>query len=103
RSGDDLGPGGLVALALALGADPGDARAGGVHADLAGIEHRDPQDVAILRRAGADDLGEEGYAEAHDLAGLAALERCALRRLLLAQAGIVDRLHHLAHGGVIVA
>jgi hypothetical protein len=52
---------------------------------------------------GADDLGEERHAEAHDLAGLAALERRALRRLLLAQTGIVDRLHHLAHGGVVVA
>ena len=101
--GDDLRPGGLVALALALGADPGDARAGRMHADFAGVEHRNAQDVAILRRAGADDLGEERHAEAHDLAGLAALERRALCRLLLAQAGIVDRLHHLAHGGVVVA
>ena len=92
-----------MALALALGADPGDARAGRMQADFAGIEHRNAQDVAILRRSGADDLGEERHAEAHDLAGLAALEGRTLRRLLLAQAGIVDRLHHLAHGGVVVA
>ncbi len=26
-----------------------------------------------------------------------------MRRLLLAQAGVIDRLHHLAHGGVVVA
>src|SRR5260370_16721202 len=101
--GDDLRPGGLVALALALGTDPRDAGTGGMQADFAGVEHRDAQDIAILRRAGADDLGEEGHAEAHDLAGLAALERRALFRLLLAQAGIVDRLHHLAHGALVVA
>ncbi len=53
--------------------------------------------------AGADDLGEEGNADAHDLAGLAALEGGALFRLLLAQSGVVDRLHRLLHGGVIVA
>src|ERR1700745_1027794 len=55
---------------------------------------------ALPRRAGR---GEEGEAEPHDLAGLAALERRALVRLLLAQRGVVRRLHHLLHGGVIVA
>ena len=52
---------------------------------------------------GADDLGEERDADAHDVAGLAALERRALRRLLLAQLGVFRALHRLLHGGVIVA
>src|SRR5579872_4591437 len=46
--GDDLRPGGLVTLALALGAHPRDARTRGMHADLAGVEHRDAKDVAVL-------------------------------------------------------
>src|SRR5207302_3231158 len=71
--------------------------------NFARVEHRNPQDVAILRRTGTDDFGEERYAEPHDLAGLATLECRAQASLLLAQTGIVDRLHHLAHGGVIVA
>ena len=52
---------------------------------------------------GADNLGEEGDADAHQFAGLAALERFALGLLLLAQFLVVDRFHRLAHGGLIVA
>ena len=78
-------------------------RAGGVDADLRGIEHGDAEDVAIARRAGADDLGEEGDADAHHLARLAALERLLLRLLLRAQLLVVDRLHRLGQGGLIVA
>src|SRR5262249_26538399 len=96
-------PGRLVALALALAAHTRDARTGRVHADLAGIEHGNAEDVAVLRRAGADDLGEERHADPHDLASLAALERRALGRLLLAQLGVFRALHRLLHGGVIVA
>src|SRR5260370_7242780 len=94
---DDLRPGGFVALALALGAHPRYPGAGRMHADFAGIEHRDAEDVAILRRAGADDLGEERDADAHDLAGLAALEPCAFFRLLLPDLAIFYLLHPLAH------
>src|SRR6185312_1574422 len=73
------------------------------HADLAGVEHRDAEDVAILRWSRADDLGEKGDTEPHDLAGLATLERGALLGLLLPQARVIRALHHLAHGGVVVA
>src|SRR6185312_13672647 len=101
--GNDLRPGRLMTLALALGADAGDARARRVQTDFAGVEHRDAEYVAVLRRAGADNLGEERQSEPHDLPSLAALKGLALRRLFLAQAGIVDGLHHLAHGRMIVA
>ncbi len=82
--GDDLRPGRLVALALALGAHAGDAGPGRVQPDLAAVEHGDAEDVAVLRRAGTDDLGEERDAEPHDLARLAAPERLALFGLLAA-------------------
>ena len=100
---DDLGPGGLVALALALGAHPRDPLAGRMDADLAGIEHRNAENVAILRRARADDLGEERHADPHELTRLAALERVLLGLLLLAQLAIVGGVERLLHGGVIVA
>ena len=67
------------------------------------IEHGDAENVAGARRTGADDLGEEGDADAHQLARLAALEGFALCFLLLAQLLVADRLHRLAHGGLIVA
>src|SRR5581483_7645063 len=60
------------------------------------------EDIAVLRWAGADDLGEERDAEPHDLPGLAAPERGALVRLLLAQIRVVRTLQHLAHCGVVV-
>src|SRR5262249_60208046 len=72
---DDLRVGRLVALALRLGAEPADAGAGRVDADLGGVEHGDAEDVAVARRAGADNLGEERDTDAHQLARLAALER----------------------------
>src|SRR5580704_7899365 len=72
-------------------------------ADLGGIEHGDAEDVAGARRAGADDLGEEGDADAHELAGLAALEGFAFGFLFRAQLFVIDRLYRLVHGGVIVA
>ena len=101
--GDDLGVGRLVALALRLGAEAGDHRAGRMDADLGGIEHGDAEDVAVLRRAGADDLGEEGDADAHQFARLAALEGFLLRLLLGAELAVADRVHRLLQGGVIVA
>ena len=92
-----------MALALALGAHPRDPLAGRMDADLAGIEHRNAENVAILRRARADDLGEERHADPHELARLAALERVLLGLLLLAQLAIVGGVERLLHGGVIVA
>ena len=84
-----------MALALRLGAEPRDAGAGRMDADLGGVEHGDAEDVAVARRPGADDLGEEGDADAHQLARLAAPEGLLLRLLLGAQLLVVDRLHRL--------
>ena len=67
------------------------------------FEHGDAENIAGARGTGADDLGEERDPDAHQLARLAALERVALGFLLLAQLLVVDRLHRLVHGGVIVA
>ena len=58
--GEDLGKGGGVALALADGTEACDRRARRVDADLAGIEHAEAEDVAVLDGPGTDDLGEEG-------------------------------------------
>ena len=43
--------------------------------DLAGIEHPQSEDVAILDRAGPDDLGKVGQPDTQKLAGFSALER----------------------------
>ena len=56
--GDDLGEGRLVALALRLDAEPGEDLAGRMDPDLARVEHLDAEDVEVVRRPGADDLGE---------------------------------------------
>ena len=74
-----------MALALRSWCPAGDDAAGRMDADLGRIEHGDAEDVAGPRRPGADDLGEEGDADAHQLARLAALERLLLRLLLGAQ------------------
>ena len=74
-----------------------------MHADLAAVEHGEPEDVAVLRWARAHDLGEEAHADPHDLARLAALEGLALGGLLGAQLRVADGVHRLLHGGVIVA
>src|SRR3546814_19847720 len=85
----------LVPLPLALGAEPGDGRAGRMDADLAGIEHADAQDVAIARRPGADDPGAEGDADAHQLTGLPARKGGALFLLLAAHPGTAGPLASL--------
>ena len=100
---DDLRPGGLVALALALRAHPPEHAPGRMNADLGGIEHRDAENVAVLRRPGADDLGEERDADAHHFARLAAPESLLLGLLLLAQLAVFGRRQRLFHRGVIVA
>src|SRR4029453_4376320 len=88
---------GLVRLALALGAEPGDRAAGRMDPDLAGVEHADAQDVAVPGRPRTNDLSEEGDADAHQLPPR------PLLRLLFAQTGIVDRGHRLAHRGDVIA
>ena len=62
--GDDLGERRLVALALRLHAELEDRLAGGVHAQLGGVDHLEPEDVVLLRRPGADRLGEVRDADA---------------------------------------
>jgi hypothetical protein len=71
--------------------------------DFRTVEHGDTENVAVLGRAGTDDLGEERDADAHDLAGFAALEGFLLGLLFLAQLAVADGVHRLLHGGVIVA
>ena len=55
------------------------------------------------QRARADDLSEERHPNAHELAGLAALERLLFRLLLFSQLAIIGGVQRLLHGGVIVA
>ena len=95
--GDDLGVGRLVALALRLRAEARHRLAGRVDPQLAGVEHLDAEDVEVLGRPGADDLGEARDADAHELALL------ALLGLLLAQPRVVDHLHGLLQGRRVVA
>src|SRR3569623_1207743 len=96
--GDDLRISGRMALTLRDRAHACDGAAGGVDTDLATVEHADAEDVAVLARAGADDLGEGADANAHQLAAL------ALLRLFFAQALIAHRLQHLLErSGVIAA
>src|SRR6516162_11756883 len=92
-----------MAWPLGLCSKPANAGAGGMNADFCGIEHRDSEDIAIARGAGAHDLSEERNANTHQLARVAAPERRLLCLLLLAQLLIVDRFHRLGHGGVVVA
>ena len=62
-----------------------------------------PRMSQVARRAGADDLGEEGDADPHQLARLAALEGLLLRLLLGAKLLVADRVHRLLEGGLVVA
>ena len=57
--GDDLRERRLVALALRLRADADDGLARRVHAQVGAVVHRQPEDVHVLARPGADALGEE--------------------------------------------
>ena len=74
-----------------------DGLAGRMHAQLGAVVHRQAEDVHVTARTGADALGEEGDADAHDL---------ALRELLLllaAQLVVAGDLHRELHGAVVVA
>src|ERR1700730_16722637 len=92
-----------MALALADRAEPGDGTAGWMNANFTGIEHAEAENVAILDRPGANDLGEEADADPHKLARFAAGEGFAVAPLLLAQVGVIDRLQGLVERGVVVA
>ena len=87
--GDDLRVGGLVSLPLRLRAEARDRLAGRDGRGSRRVEHLDAEDVEVLRRPGADDLGEARDADAHQLAAL------ALLGLLLSQLGVADHLHRL--------
>ena len=100
--GDDLGERRLVALALGLHREPHDGLAGRVDPQLAAVGHAEAEDVHVLARPGADGLGEERDADAHQLAALALLRLlaraarrsrpspCAWRMRRLVVAGVVD-------------
>ncbi len=75
--GDDLRERRLVALALAHAGHAYDGLAGGVHPQLAAVGHAEAEDVHVLARTGADRLGEERDADAHQLAALALLRLLA--------------------------
>ncbi len=68
-----------------------------VDPDLARIEHLQAEDVELVRRAGADDLGERRDADAHQLAAL------ALLLLLAPQVVVADELHRQLEGRRVVA
>ena len=80
--GDDLRVGGLVPLPLALRAKRA-SPSRRVHADLGRVEHLEAQDIEILRRPGADDLGEAADADAHQLATFALLNLFCTKCLLV--------------------
>src|SRR3954451_15279643 len=95
--GDDLGVRRLVALSLRLRRDLGMNLARRVDADEDAVVHLEPDDVEVVRGAGADDLGEAADADAHELAALALLS------LLAAKPGVVDGIHRLLQGRRVVA
>src|SRR5262249_59156196 len=81
----DLGVSRFVPLTLRLRSEPANASARGMDANFGGIEHGNAEDVAIARRPGANDFGEESNANAHQFARLPALERRLPSLLLLTQ------------------
>jgi hypothetical protein len=98
----DLGERRRVSLALADRAEPCDHAARRVHPNFTGIEHAEPENVAILDRSGADDLGKEADPDAHQLAGLATGEGFAVAALLVAQSRVADRVQRLVERGQVV-
>ena len=71
--GDDLRERRLVALPLRLRTDADHRFARRMHPQVGAVVHREPEDVHVLARPGADALGEEGDADAHQLAAGALL------------------------------
>ena len=93
---DDLSPGRLVPLALALRAGPEDGLAGHVHLEIGRVEHLDAEDVVLAAVARAQRLGHGGDAQAEQPAPLPRL------RLLTAELLVVDRLEpHVQALGVL--
>ena len=88
---DDLRERRLVALPLRLRADADDRFAGRVHPQVGAVVHRQAEDVHVLARPGADALGEERDADAHQLAA------GALLCLLAPQILVAGDLHRHAH------
>src|SRR5690606_2696554 len=84
--GHDLGPGGLVPLALAAGAGAEQCLPRHVDPQLGGVEHLDPEDVELPAVPGAQRLGHRGDAYAEETAPLAGL------LLLLPERVVADRL-----------
>ena len=70
---DDLGPGRLVALALAARAGAQQGLAGHVHPDLGRVEHLDPEDVVLAAVARAQRLAHRGDADTEQPAVLPGL------------------------------
>ena len=95
--GHDLGERRLVALALGLGADRDHRLARRVDAQVGAVVHRQPEDVHVLARAGADALGEERDADPHQLAA------GPLLGLLAAQVLVAGDLHRDLHRLGVVA
>src|SRR5215472_12682415 len=65
-------------------------------------KHAEAQNVAILDRAGADDLGKEADPDTHQFAGLAAGEGFAVAALLVAQSRVIDGGQGLVERGQVV-
>ena len=84
-------------LALAHARHPQDRLAGGVDAQLAAVGHAEAEDVHVLARPGADGLGEERDADAHELA------LGPLLLLLATELVVAGHLHGQAHGRLVVA
>ena len=87
----------LVPLTLRLDAELEHALAGRVDTELCRVDHRKTRDVADLRHAGTDDLGERREADAHDLA------LGALLGLLLAELVVADQIERDVQRLLVVA
>ena len=98
----DLREGRGVALTLRDGAEAGDGRACRVDANLAAVEHAEPENIAVLDRTGPDDLGEVAEANAEKRTGLAALEGFDTLGLLLAEILVTDCFQGLFPTGVVI-
>src|SRR5581483_9921808 len=91
------GEGRLVALPLRLRADLQDRLAGRVDAELGAVVHLQAEDVVVLVRTGADDLGEARQADPDQLALRPEL------LLLPPELAVADRVEREGHRRVVVA
>ena len=86
-----------MTLPLRLAAELQDRLAGRMDPQLGAVVHLHADDVVVLRRSGADDLGERRDADAVQLALRARVG------LFLAEVVVADHLERLVHGAVVVA